>query len=60
MAVITVLLSIIIALILPWYEKHQKVYLIDVAIPGKSRISQKCDVILKIEVARLWRTKKVL
>ena len=39
--------------------------MVDVAIPGESRISQKTVekltkyVDLKIEVSRLWRTKKV-
>ena len=42
-----------------------EVYMVDVAIPGESRISQKTVekltkyVDLKIEVSRLWRTKKV-
>jgi len=42
-----------------------EVFLIDVAIPGESRIAQKGVEILtkcvdfKIEVSRLWNTKKV-
>jgi len=45
-------------------KTSNEVYLIDVAIPGESRISQKTVekhtkyVDLKIEVSRLWRAKK--
>ena len=37
--------------------KHQKkVFLIDVAIPGDSRISQKINVDLKMELSQLWHS----
>jgi len=45
-------------------KTSNEVYLIDVTIPGESRISQKTvekrtkNVDLKIEVSRLWRAKK--
>jgi len=47
-------------------KPSNEVFLIDVAIPGESHIAQKSGekltkyVDLKIEVSRLWKTKKVL
>ena len=46
-------------------KKSNEVFLIDIAVPGDSRLSHKCAekhskyVDLKIEVARMWRCKKV-
>ena len=47
------------------YKQSDSVFLIDVAIPGDSRISSKTVekltkyVDLKVEITRMWRPKKV-
>ena len=57
--------SITIILTLLWLDSHQMRFLIDVAIPGESRIAKKgVDkltkyVDLKIEVTNLWKARTV-